>query len=381
MRLLDRHVLRECASASALATGAFVFVLLAGNVIKMVLGAVSSGKVTPWEACELIFLLFPTVLPYALPMGILTGVLLTFGRMGADGEITAMKASGIGLWRIAAPVWSMAAVVALGALWLNLEAGPASEDDFQKVLLGSTQLTPAGLIQPGKLNRQFKGLLIRAEDKEGETLKRFHLWQVDDRGQVLQSVRAKEAKLSKLTDLAGYAVLRIEMQDASMTTRPGGMDTLARPESFVSARQTILEMPLGQRSDEKGTYVKRLRMMTGGELLAAMETGWRLPEHPTAEQRAADRMMLAVQFMFRVSTAISVLSLAMLAVPLAVSVGRSETSVSAGLALGVALTYYLMTSMATWVKDPAWHPEVLVFVPNILLAVVACLLMRKAARH
>ena len=113
MRLLDRHVLRECASASALATGAFVFVLLAGNVIKMVLGAVSSRQVTPWEACELILLLFPTVLPYALPMGILTGVLLTFGRMGADGEITAMKASGIGLWRIAAPVWAVAAVVAL----------------------------------------------------------------------------------------------------------------------------------------------------------------------------------------------------------------------------------------------------------------------------
>ncbi|MEY3492453.1 MAG: hypothetical protein RL309_1581 [Verrucomicrobiota bacterium] len=369
MRLLDRHILRECVIASALATGAFVFVLLAGNVIKMVLGAVSSRQVTPWEACELILLLFPTVLPYALPMGILTGVLLTFGRMGADGEITAMKASGISLWRIAAPVWIVAAVVSLGALWLNLEAGPASEDDFQKVLLGSAQLTPAGLIQPGKLSRQFKGLLIRAEDKEGES------------GQVVQSVRAKEAKLSKLTDPAGQSVLRIEMQDVSMTTRPGGNDTLAHPESFVSARQTILEMPLGQRPDEKGTYVKRLRMMTGGELLAAMETGWRLPEHPTAEQRAADRMMLAVQFMFRVSTAMSVLSLAMLAVPLAVSVGRSETSVSAGLALGVALTYYLLTSMATWVKDSAWHPEVLVFVPNILLAVLACLLMRKAARH
>jgi len=49
--------------------------------------------------------------------------------------------------------------------------------------------------------------------------------------------------------------------------------------------------------------------------------------------------------------------------------------------LGVALTYYLLTSMATWVKDPAWYPEVLVLLTNILLAVIACLLMRKAARH
>ena len=381
MRLLDRHVLRECALACALATSAFVFVLLAGNVIQMVLGAVSSGRVSSWEACELIALLFPTVLPYALPMGILTGVLLTFGRMGADGEITAMKASGIGLWRIAAPVWIVAAVAALASLWLNLEAGPASEDGFQKVLLGSAQLTPAGLIQPGKLNRQFKGLLIRTEEKQGEVLKRFHLWQVDDRGQVLQAVRAKEARLSKSTDPEGRSVLRIEMTDAGMTSRPDELGARARPESFVSARQTILEVPLGQRPDEKGTYVKRLRMMTGGELLAAMETGWNLPENPTDEQRATDRMRLAVQFMFRVATALSVATLAMLAVPLAIAVGRAETSVNAGLALGVALTYYLLTSMAMWVKIPSWYPEVWVLVPNLLVAVTACLLMRKAAKH
>jgi lipopolysaccharide export system permease protein len=381
VRLLDRHVLKECALACSLATGAFVFVLLGGNIVQMVLGAVSSGRVTSWEACELIALLFPTVLPYALPMGVLTGVLLTFGRMGADGEITAMKASGVSLWRIAAPVWIVAALLAVASLWLNLEAGPASEDGFQKVLLGSAQLTPAGLIQPGKLNRQFQGLLIRAEAKDGETLKRFHLWQVDEQGKVLQSLRAAEARLTKVTDSAGHSFLKVEMREAKMNSRPGDGDTLAHPESFVAAQQAILEVPLGQRTGEKGTYVKRLRMMTGGELLAAMETGWQLSDKPTAEERLTERMRLAVQFMFRVATALSVLSLTMLAVPLAVSVGRSETSVSAGLALGVALTYYLLTSMATWVKNPAWHPEVLVLLPNILLAAIACLLMRKAARH
>lgn len=347
----------------------------------MVLVAVSSGRVTAWEACELIALLFPTVLPYALPMGVLTGVLLTFGRMGADGEITAMKASGVSLWRIATPVWIVAAIVATVSLWLNLEAGPASEDGFQKILLGSAQLTPAGLIQPGKLNRQFQGLLIRAEAKDGETLKRFHLWQVDEHGKVLQSLRAAEARLTKVTDSAGFSFLKVEMRDAKMNSRPGDGDTLAHPENFVTAQQTVLEVPLGQRSDVKGTYVKRLRMMTGAELLAAMETGWQLPDKPTPEQRATDRMRLAVQFMFRVATALSVLSLTMLAVPLAVAVGRSETSVNAGLALGVALTYYLLTSMASWVKDPGWHPEVLVLLPNLLLAVAACLLMRKAAKH
>ncbi len=381
MRLLDRHVLRECAIASALATGAFVFVLLAGNVVRMVIGAVSAGRVTAGESVELVALLFPTVLPYALPMGVLTGVLLTFGRLGAEGELTAMKASGVSLWRIAWPVWAAAAVLSLFSLWLNLEAGPASEDGFQRILLGSAQLSPAGLIQPGKLNRQFKGLLIRAEEKQGETLRHFHLWQVDDQGQVRQTIRAEEARLTKVEGAAGGLVLRVEMHDVRMTSRTGVVDVLARPESFATAQSTVLEVPLDQRPDEKGTYVKRLRMMTGGELLAAMDTGWRLPERPTAEQRATDRMMLAVQFMFRVATALSVATLAMLAVPLAIAVGRAETSVNAGLALGVALTYYLLTSMAMWVKIPSWYPEVWVLVPNLLVAAIACVLMRKAARH
>jgi len=381
VRLLDRHVLRECAIACALATSAFVFVLLAGNVVRMVIGAVSAGRVTVGESVELVALLFPTVLPYALPMGVLTGVLLTFGRMGAEGEITAMKASGVSLWRIAWPVWAAAGVLSLFSLWLNLEAGPASEDGFQRILLGSTQLSPAGLIQPGKLNRQFKGLLIRAEEKQGETLRHFHLWQVDDQGQVRQTIRAEEARLSKVEGAAGGLVLRVEMRDVRMTSRTGAVDVLARPESFATAQSTVLEVPLDQRPDVKGTYVKRLRMMTGGELLAAMDTGSRLPESPTAEQRATDRMMLAVQFMFRLATALSVATLAMLAVPLAIAVGRAETSVNAGLALGVALTYYLLTSMATWVKTPSWYPEVWVLVPNLLVAAIAVVLMRKAARH
>lgn len=381
MRLLDRYVLRECALATAMATVVLVFVLLAGNVVRSVIGAVSAGQVTAGEAIELVGLLIPTVLPYALPMGVLTGILLTFGRMSAEGELTAMKAAGVNLWRIAGPVWAAASLLALGSLWLNLEVGPASEDGFQKVLLGSVQLTPAGLIRPGKLNRQFQGVLMRAGEKEGETLRRFHLWQVDERGQVRQSLRAEEARLTKIAGPEGQAILRIEMRDAQMTSQPAGGVGATPLVNFVTARSTFLDVPLKQRADEKGTYVKRLRMMTGGELLAAMETGWQSPAGSTPAQRATERMTLAVQFMSRVATALSVGSLAMLAVPLAIVVGRAETSVNAGLAVGAALSYYFLTSMAMWVKAPGWHPEVLVLLPNALLVGIACLLMRRAARH
>ncbi len=362
---------------SLLATAAFVFILVAGNVVQQVIGAVSAGRVDGWQALELLGLLFPTVLPYALPMGLLTGVLMTFGRMGADAEITAMKSAGVSLWRIAMPVWVGAALLAAFSAWLNLQAGPEAENGFQRILAGSAGANPASLIVPGKLNRQFKGLLIRVESKEGELLRGFRLWQVDDRGGVCETLHAATARLALADDANGRPVLRVRLSDAQLTARDGHDLLDQRPESFTSAKEATLEFP----REESGhvAYVKRLRMMTAEELLHAMEAGWQLAPDAPAAERAAEVMRLKVQLMFRLATAVSVFSLALLAVPLAVSVGRSETNVNAGLALGVALTYYLMTSMATWVKVPSMHPEALVMMPNVAVIGVACWLMRRAA--
>ena len=112
MRILDRHVLTETALAGGMATGAFLFVMVAGNFLQQVAGAIATGRVDGAQGLELVILLFPGVTPYALPMGMLAGVLMAFGRMGAQHEITAMKASGRGLVRIARPALLLAAALA-----------------------------------------------------------------------------------------------------------------------------------------------------------------------------------------------------------------------------------------------------------------------------
>ena len=129
MRILDRHVLTETAVAGGAATGAFVFVMVAGNILTQVSNAIASGRVTGWEGLELVGLLFPGVLPYALPLGMLTGVLMAFGRMSSQQELTAMKASGRDLGRIALPALLLAGGLALLSAWLNLEIAPYSNTE------------------------------------------------------------------------------------------------------------------------------------------------------------------------------------------------------------------------------------------------------------
>ena len=104
MNLIDRYILRSVLGTCAGAVGLFAFVLVLGNAIRDLLSYVLAGQLELGAFARLVAMLVPFVISYALPMGMLTGVLLTLGRLSADSEITALRAAGIGLTRIARPV-------------------------------------------------------------------------------------------------------------------------------------------------------------------------------------------------------------------------------------------------------------------------------------
>ena len=381
MRLLDRHVLTETAVAGGAATGAFVFVLVAGNILTQVSSAIASGRVSGWEGLELVGLLIPGVLPYALPLGLLTGVLIAFGRMSSQQELTAMKASGRSLGRIARPALLLAGGLALLSAWLNLEIAPSANTEYRRLLVGSAKDNPASVIVPGKLNRQFPGMVIRAAERDGEVLRDFWLWSVDERGRLTQTVHAREARLAPSLNRKGEGILRVELTDARLEKRQPGDETFANPSSFIQARTTSLEFAASGVFKDGENFQRKLRWLTTSELLDAMDKGWQVAPNATRKEKEQGQMLAATQLMAHLASAFSVFSLAFLAVPLAVRVGRSETFVNAAIALGVALTYYLLTSMAAYVKDPDLRPDLLIWLPNVVVVGLAWTLLRRASRH
>lgn len=381
MRLLDRHVLTETAVAGGAATGAFVFVMVAGNILTQVSSAIASGRVSGWEGLQLVGLLFPGVLPYALPLGLLTGVLIAFGRMGSQQELTAMKASGRSLGRIALPALLLAAGLALLSAWLNLEIAPYSNTEYRRLLVGSAKDNPASVIVPGKLNRQFPGMVIRAAERDGEVLRDFWLWSTDAQGRLTQTVHAREARLARAVSRSGEGVLRVTLTDARLERRQPGDATFASPSSFIQAGTTFLEFPAAGVFKDGDNFQRKLRWLTTAELLEAIDKGWQVAPGASAKELERGRMTAMTQLMSHLAGAFSVFSLALLAVPLAVRVGRSETFVNAAVALAVALSYYLLTSMAAYVKDPDLRPDLLVWLPNAVVVGVAWFLLRRASRH
>lgn len=378
VRILDRHVLIETAITSTVATSAFVFVLVAGNVLQKVVGAVATGRVSTWQGIELVGLLFPGVIPYALPMGVLTGFLIAFGRMSSQNEITAMKAGGIKLLRIAQPALILAASFTLLAAWLNLEIAPRANTEYRRLLVGSAQENPASIITPGELNRQFKGLVIRAGSRDDDVLKDFWLWRLDSNGKLVQSIQAKEARLERVDKPDGSIFLRVKLKEARMESRVDEKLSFAKPSSFAAATDSVMEFPADAIFKNSGTVERKLRWLTTSELLVAMEKGWKVSPQSTPDEITQGKMEAKKQLMAHLASAFSIFALALLAIPLAMRVGRSETFVNASIALGISLSYYVLSSAAGWVKSPSLRPDILVWVPNIIVLAIAFRLMKRS---
>ena len=85
--------------------------------------------------------------------------------------------------------------------------------------------------------------------------------------------------------------------------------------------------------------------------------------------------------MRKASTAFSVLSFALIAVPLGIKVTRKETSANLGLALALAMGYYFATIVAGWFDNkPHLRPDLLMWVPNLAFQALGIWMFRKVDR-
>jgi LPS export ABC transporter permease LptG/LPS export ABC transporter permease LptF len=116
MRILTRYILGEVVSHALIGTAVLTFVLFTralGAILELM---VRNSAPLP-SVAEIFFFTVPGALTYTIPMGVLVGILIGLSRLAADSEITAMRASGLGVWtflRVISIFVVVAWVLALG---------------------------------------------------------------------------------------------------------------------------------------------------------------------------------------------------------------------------------------------------------------------------
>ena len=381
LSLLHRHILKEILVATGLAMGLFIFVLLVGNALRDVAELVVAGKLDFWVFIKVLGLFIPYVASFALPLGMLTGTLIALGRLSSQREITAMKSAGLSLYQIAAPVFLIAFAGMAAAVLINLHYAPQSRVERKALMTEALTENPVGFIEERRFIYDFPGCVIYMGGREGSVMKDFWIWELDDQRRAKLLLRSAEGIL-------GYDEVN---KDLILTLKDGTAEQRdsENPEAFSDNMPDSLffgELPIALPLDQlfgDGEQTRKLRNkeMTFAQLMD-LRQGELEKEAASGEPMSEARLSLQVHIQKNFALAFSVFSLAVFGVPLAIQVGRKETNANLGIALVVAMTYYFLIIMVSWLEDiPSLRPDLLIWLPNLIFQVVGFWMIYRASRH
>ena len=155
MRILTRYIFREILVSSLLGTALATFIVFLQGPGRRLLEVLVRTSASPGTILELFVLSLPNVLPLTIPFGVLVGILIGLGRLSADQEITAMRASGVSSRVVTLPVSLFClcaiAVAATSSLWLTPKATRAASKIVNRLV--AEQLTAD--IQPRVFDESF----------------------------------------------------------------------------------------------------------------------------------------------------------------------------------------------------------------------------------
>jgi LPS export ABC transporter permease LptF len=372
VRLLDRYIGRQLFITALFAVAVLSVVLVLGNIFKQLLELVVNRNAPPSLIITFIGYVIPFSLTFTLPWGFLTSILLVFGRLSAENELTAMRTSGLSIPRICLPVALLSVLFASVCLWINLDVAPRAQESMKNAIFNIATSNPLSIFGSDRVISEFPGQKIYVERTEGNNLYNLHVYRTDEDGNLVSVTFARQGTLTiepkkqvkpdgnveqELQIILRYSDGRFEQRDEKHP------DELARWYAGVVVQKGSAEISL------KELYEKKKKVGGVGTLGIEQLLKNEKPEATTELNK-------------RVSNALATIAFALLGIPLAITAQRKETSVGFAISLVIGLIYYLFFFLADMARGrPKLHPELLVWLPNIVFLAIGAFRFYRLSRR
>ncbi len=193
---------------------------------------------------ELIFYASAGLIPLALPLAILLSSVMTFGNLSENNELTALKSSGLSLYRIIQPLFVLVLMIAAFTFYFSNYVIPVANLKWHTIIWDIQNTKISAAITPGVYNHQFEGYAIKADEGKDNKFKGILIHDHTQPNQI-KTVRAKTGSLYKSKDgkvlffelKNGYVVE--ELDPTTPKKLPNG--TVHRPKRQHPARKTTFK--------------------------------------------------------------------------------------------------------------------------------------------
>lgn len=199
------------------------------------------GKGLDWDVLfEFFFYSALTVVPLALPLAILLASLMTFGNLGEKMELTAMKASGISLFRIMAPLTVLIATVCVAAFFFSNNVLPVSQKKLWTLIFSLRQTSPELEIPTGEFYSGIKGynLYVRNKDTNRKLLENVMIYDFSN-GFANASVTTADSARMQMAKDKTYLEVTLYNGEAFENLRSANNQELDNVKSLPYRRETF----------------------------------------------------------------------------------------------------------------------------------------------
>lgn len=356
MRTLNRYLTQDFLVTFGMTLTIFTLVMCVGVVIKAI--DVAARGISVGLIVRSFALNIPFMMTFSIPMSTLTAVLLVFGRMSFDGEITAMKASGISLWQIIAPILMLSIAFSFLCLAINASVAPRCRAMFRAMLAEIGTEDPINMLEPGRFVRDFPGLMIYVRERDGHEVKDVVVYQLGTNGPQ-QNIRAESGTIQ--VDQA-TRLMNIRLFNVRIDARQVDKDTGEVKSHYITAR----EHPVSFDLSRAGRRILRKKVGDMGffDVLRAIRFVREDNPELDAKDLARQRMMLTVEANKRLALSMSCFGFTLLGVTLGMKSKRKESSIGILISLGLVLLFYLFIIIAnSLVGKPQMRPDLIVWIP------------------
>lgn len=368
VKLIDRYVSRELIVNLVFAIVVLSLVLVVGNIFRKLLPLLVNHDVPAEYLITFIAYVLPFSLIFTIPWGVLTAILLVFGRLSADNELIAWRSNGVSITRICVPLVFISLFATAICLWLNVQVAPAAQERLRSTIFDLATRNPMALFGSDQVIDQFPGRKIYVGKKEGNRLDNIIVFETDENDMPMKVTFAKSGMLE--ADLANKRILmhlyhaRYQQRDESDPF------DLRKVRDGINMAEGTLPISLDELYEREKKRPSRSALSIE-QLLDQLQTG-------DKRERSASR----TEINKRLSFPFSCLAFALIGVPLGVTAHRRETSIGFLMSLVVAVVYFLFIIIADTLRgSPRLHPELLVWFPNVLFLALGAWMFRRLSKQ
>lgn len=365
MKILRKYILKEIIIMFLFSLLVFTFTLVIGNLIQLAELVISKGVDIKLVGTLFLYLI-PFLLSYTIPMSMLTSILIVFGRLSSDNEITAMRASGVNLYKLTIPLIITGFIFSLISVVLNNAMIPKMHFESRKIVKNIGVKMPSAYLEAGSFIKSFRGYIIYIQDIEKNKLKGIRIYQIQEN----RPTRTIIAEKGEFIPLDAQNAIKLKLTNGTSDEQ-----NQKNPMEFykLNFKNYFVTLNIGDANTGAENIQKKPKEMNFQEIRDEVK---KLGIHHI------DAPSLVTELHRKISISFASLVFVILGIPLGIYVKRGEKTTQFAIALCVIVVYYLLMagSIALSLKNIG-HPALWMYLPNITLACLGIILFKRTLEH